>query len=129
MHRSAGVTPEPAPALPWIHLYAGTLLVLVIAPRLLLAGSARRAAVVVSSRARTLSWGGHLRGLLRAVEGGDEIVQVLVHAMEATPTHREVWDRGVRGRFGGMARAEYCASRRGTRMNLPPNGSPPPRRS
>jgi hypothetical protein len=41
------------------------------------------------------------------VEGGDERIQVLVHAMEATPTHREVWDRGVRGRFGGMARAEY----------------------
>jgi hypothetical protein len=38
MHRSAGVTPQPAAALPWIHLYAGTLLVLVIVPRLLRAG-------------------------------------------------------------------------------------------
>jgi hypothetical protein len=38
MHRTAGKAVTPAPALPWIHLYAGTLLVLVIAPRLLLAG-------------------------------------------------------------------------------------------
>jgi len=62
---------------------------------------------VISSRARALSWGNHLRGLLRAVEGGDEVVQVLVHSMEPTLHHREVWDRGIRERFGGMARAEY----------------------
>jgi hypothetical protein len=108
MHRTGGKVEKPAPALPWIHLYAGTLLVLVITPRLLLAGiGAARCGRVVSSRARLLNWGGYLRSLLRAVEGGDSRVQVLVHAMESTPTHREVWDRGVRGRFGGMARAEY----------------------
>ncbi len=108
MHRTGGTAEKPAPALPWIHLYAGTLLVLVITPRLLLAGiGAARGGRVISARARGLHWGGYLRGLLRAVEGGDSRVQVLVHAMEATPMHREVWDRGVRGRFGGMARAEY----------------------
>ena len=108
MHRTGGKAEQPAPALTWIHLYAGTLLVLVIAPRLMLAGiGAARGGRVISSRARALSWGNHVRGLLRAVEGGDEVVQVLVHAMELTPHHREVWDRGVRGRFGGMARAEY----------------------
>ncbi len=108
MHRTGGKAEKPAPALPWIHLYAGTLLVLIVLPRLLLAGIGTvRGGRVVSLRARALSWGSHLRGLLRAVEGGDEIIQVLVHAMEATPTHREVWDRGVRGRFGGMARAGY----------------------
>ena len=30
-----------------------------------------------------------------------------MHAVEPTPAHREVWDRWVRERFGGMARAEY----------------------
>lgn len=108
MHRTSGKTEKPAPALPWIHLYAGTLLVLVIVPRLLLAGiGAARGGRIISSRARALSWGNHLRGLLRAVEGGDEVVQVLVHSMEPTLHHREVWDRGIRERFGGMARAEY----------------------
>jgi hypothetical protein len=108
MHRTAGKAATPAPALPWIHLYAGTLLVLVIVPRLLLAGiGAARRRRGITRGARSLSWGNYLRGLIRAVEGGDERIQVLVHAMEATPTHREVWDRGVRGRFGGLARAEY----------------------
>ncbi|MCF7784771.1 MAG: DUF2868 domain-containing protein [Prosthecobacter sp.] len=108
MHRTAGKVDKPAPALPWIHLYAGTLLVLIVLPRLLLAGlGAARCCRVVSQPARTLSWGGYLRALLRAVEGGSERIQVLVHAIEPTATHREVWDRGVRERFGGMARAEY----------------------
>jgi len=108
MHRTAGKAAAPAPALPWIHLYAGTLLVLVVVPRLLLAGvGVWRGGRVVARGARSLNWGNYLRGLLRAVEGGNEVIQVLVHAMEATPTHRDVWDRGVRGRFGGMARAEY----------------------
>ncbi len=108
MHRTGGKAEKAAPALPWIHLYAGTLLVLIVVPRLVLAGiGAARGGRAVSSRARSLSWGGHLRGLLRAVEGGDSPIQVLVHAIEPTAAHREIWDRGVRGRFGGMARAEY----------------------
>lgn len=108
MHRTAGKAEQPAPALPWIHLYAGTLLVLIVAPRLLLAGiSLARCRRAISKPARALNWGGYLRNLLRAVEGGNERIQVLVHAMEPTPMHREVWDRGVRERFGGMARAEY----------------------
>lgn len=108
MHRTGGQAAQPAPALPWIHLYAGTLLVLVVVPRLLLAGlGLLRCGGAVSSSARLLPWGNYLRGLLRAVEGGDERIQVLVHAIEPTAEHREVWDRGVRERFGGMARAEY----------------------
>lgn len=108
MHRTAGHATQPAPALQWIHLYAGTLLVLVIVPRLLLAGlGLLRCGGVVASSARALPWGNYVRGLLRAVEGGDERIQVLVHAIEPTADHRDVWDRGVRERFGGMARAEY----------------------
>ena len=108
MHRTLGRVVKPAPALPWIHLYAGTLLVLIVLPRLLLAGlGLARCCRVIAQPARTLSWGGYLRTLLRAVEGGSERIQVLVHAIEPTAHHREVWDRGVRERFGGMARAEY----------------------
>jgi Protein of unknown function (DUF2868) len=108
MHRTLGKVEKPAPALPWIHLYAGTLLVLVIVPRLLLAGlGALRCSRVIAQPARALHWGNYLRTLLRAVEGGSERIQVLVHAIEPTSAHREVWDRGLRERFGGMARAEY----------------------
>ena len=108
MHRTLGKVEKPAPALPWIHLYAGTLLVLIVVPRLLLAGlGAARCCRTIAQPARALNWGGYLRSLLRAVEGGSERIQVLVHAIEPTAAHREVWDRGVRERFGGMARAEY----------------------
>jgi hypothetical protein len=108
MHRTLGKVEKPAPALPWIHLYAGTLLVLIVVPRLLLAGlGAARCGRVIAQPARALHWGNYLRTLLRAVEGGSERIQVLVHAIEPTAAHREVWDRGVRERFGGMARAEY----------------------
>lgn len=108
MHRTFGKAENPAPALPWIHLYAGTLLVLVVAPRLLLAGiGVARCSRTLAKPARALQWGNYLRTLLRAVEGGSERIQVLVHAIEPTEKHREVWDRGVRERFGGMARAEY----------------------
>ena len=108
MHRTLGKVEKPAPALPWIHLYAGTLLVLIVVPRFLLAGlGAARCGRVIAQPTRALHWGNYLRTLLRAVEGGSERIQVLVHAIEPTSAHREVWDRGVRERFGGMARAEY----------------------
>ncbi len=108
MHRTLGRVEKPAPALPWIHLYAGTLLVLIVLPRFLLAGlGVARCHQSIGRQARALGWAGYLRNLLRAVEGGSERIQVLVHAVEPTAAHREVWDRGIRERFGGMARAEY----------------------
>jgi len=108
MHRTGGVAKSPAPALPWIHLYAGTLLVLVILPRGLLAGlTVWRAHRVLAHRMRALGWQGYLVRTLRTVEGGQEVITVLVHATEASPTHREVWSRGVRERFGGRTQCEF----------------------
>lgn len=108
MRRTAEKPVSPAPALPWIHLYAGTLLVLVIMPRLALAGiGVARIHRGMAKRARALSWGPYVRRLLNAVEGGQERVEVLVHGMDPTASQREVWDRGILERFGGMARAEY----------------------
>lgn len=108
MRRTAGRQASPAPALPWIHLYAGTLMVLVILPRLALAGiGAARIHHSVSKQARRLAWGAYARRLLNAVEGAGEQVEVLVHGMDPTAAQREVWDRGIRGRFGAMARADY----------------------
>lgn len=107
MHRVKGVAPEPAPALPWIHLYAGTLFLFIIVPRLSLAGvSLWRARQVLQKRLRRLGWKGYLKGTLRSVEGGQEVIQILIHATDATPTHREVWGRGVRERYGAMIEPE-----------------------
>lgn len=107
MHRTQGHESSSAPALPWIHLYAGTLLLLVITPRLLLAlFSVCRAHAVMLKRMRSLGWKTYLIRTLRSVEGGQEVITVLIHATDATPTHREVWTRGVRERFGRMIETE-----------------------
>jgi hypothetical protein len=108
MHRTGGVASQPAPALPWLHLYAGTLLVLVILPRLGLAGlTVWRAHAVLAGRMRSLGWQAYLVRTLRAAEGGQEIVTVLVHGAHGTPAHQEVWARGVRERFGQMIQPEF----------------------
>ncbi len=107
MHRTRGQTAVPAAALPWIHLYAGTLFLFIMLPRFALAGlTIWRAHRVLEWRLRSLGWRTYLKRSLRAVEGGHEIISVLVHATDATPTHREVWARGVRERFGAMIEPE-----------------------
>jgi len=107
MQRTQGKVASPSPALPWIHLYAGTLFLLVIVPRLLLAVlSVWRAHAVMLKRMRSLGWKTYLIRTLRSVEGGQEVITVLIHATDATPTHREVWTRGVRDRFGRMIETE-----------------------
>lgn len=106
MHRSQGRSSAPAPALPWIHLYAGTLLLGVVLPRLALAGiAAWRARSRTRQVLAQLGWRSYVVRTLRAVEGEQAVVPLLVHADSSSPGHREVWARGVRERFGGMTRA------------------------
>lgn len=107
MHRTQGAVISSAPALPWLHLYSGTLLLLIIVPRLgLTCLTLWRAHQVLVKRLRSLGWKNYLKRNLRAVEGGQETLTVLIHATDATPMHREVWSRGVRDRFGGMIEPE-----------------------
>lgn len=106
MRRSQGRSTEPAPALPWIHLYAGTLLLGVVVPRFALAGIAAWRARQRTRQALTqLGWRSHVIRTLRAIEGEQAVVPLLVHAATSSPGHREVWARGVRERFGGRTRA------------------------
>jgi hypothetical protein len=107
MHRTGGSAKTPAPALPWIHLYAGTLLLLVTLPRLGLATlTVVRGRALLNNRVRALAWRSYLVRILRAVEGGNEKITVLAHGTDATPTHAEVWMRGVRERFGALVDPE-----------------------
>ncbi|HYF35485.1 MAG TPA: DUF2868 domain-containing protein [Prosthecobacter sp.] len=126
MHRTGGQTEAPAPALPWIHLYAGTLLLLVAAPRMVLAGlTLYRGRRLVNQRARGLAWRPYLVRTLRAVEGGHEKVTVLVHATDATPTHLDVWTRGVRERFGALVDPEITHVPLGDEDDFVATWSPP----
>ncbi len=108
MHRTGGLAKQPCPALPWLHLYAGSLLALVVLPRLALAGfTIWRAHARLARRMRRLGWQNYLLHTLRAAEGGHETVTVLVHGHHGTPAHQEVWARGVRERFGQMILPEF----------------------
>lgn len=103
MHRTRGQATQPGPALPWIHLYAGTLFLFIMVPRLGLAGlTLWRSHLVLQKRLRKMGWRTYLRRTLRAVEGGQEVITILIHATDATPVHRDVWARGVRERYGAM---------------------------
>ena len=108
MHRTNGHVEMPSHALPWIHLYAGTLALLVIVPRCLLAGLALwRGAQRTRKHWRTLDWRGYEARLLRAIEGGGEQVTVLVHGWRSGEEPRDRWCSVIRERLGGQARLEF----------------------
>ena len=107
MHRTGGVVERPADALPWIHLYATTLLLLIVGPRLLLAAwTVGRGNARVSRQWSAFGWDAYTRRLLRSIEGGDEAVQVLTHAMPEGEAHRSRWMRAIREKLGGMSRLD-----------------------
>jgi hypothetical protein len=108
MRRTAGQAAAPAPALPWLHLYAGTLMLLVVLPRLLLAGlSLARSRQVTRLHARHLAWDGFLRTQLHAIEGGEDELCALVHASSMTEHQVEAWSAGLREQFGGATRIRF----------------------
>ncbi len=126
MHRTGGVAQQPSPALTWLHLYAGSLLVLVVLPRLALAGfTVWRTHAVLAGQMRRLGWQSYLVRTLRAVEGGQETVTVLVHGGHGTPAHQEVWARGVRERFGQMIQPEFGVIPHGEEDDFTASWKPP----
>lgn len=69
----------PGAALPWIHLYAGTLLLFVIAPRLLLAGfETWRASRVADTELSKAEWQNYARRLMSFAAVGNAKARVLV---------------------------------------------------
>jgi len=107
MQRTGGKVERPADALPWIHLYAATLVLLVVVPRLLLAAWTRGRGISRAQRQwNALGWNAYARRLLRSIEGGDEVVQVLLHGMPDGEDHRSRWIRSIRKKIGGMSRLD-----------------------
>ncbi len=109
MHRTAGHEPVSSQALPWIHLYAGTLVLLVILPRCLLAMVALwRGGQRARKHWHTLDWPGYEARLRRAIEGGGEQITVLVHGWRAGEEPRDRWSAAIRERLGGQVRLEFA---------------------
>ena len=108
MHQTQGREADPSQALPWIHLYSGTLLLLVILPRVLLAGVALwRGSQRVNKLWNRMDWPGYEARLRRMIEGGGEQVSVLIHGWRPGEEPRDRWSTAVRERLGGQARLEF----------------------
>jgi Protein of unknown function (DUF2868) len=100
--------PQPQPALPWLHLYCGTLILFVILPRLVLAW-----VCVWRSRQRSkkllnaLDLAGYAARLKRAVQGSGEHIQVLLHGWRDEA--RDRWARSLREHLGGQVALEFAS--------------------
>lgn len=108
MQRTAGATARPADALPWINLYAGTLVLFIVLPRVLLAGltGARRNQRVAMLWGE-LGWQAYAKRLLRAVEGGDEVVMALLHGISGWETEKDRWTQAIQELVGGRVRVAF----------------------
>lgn len=108
MQRTSGVVAQPAAALPWINLYAATLALLVMMPRLLLAAiTRRRSESRIEGRWLAQGLESYARRLLRSVEGGGEKVTVLLHGVPVDDGARSRWVRAIQEKFGGQAAADF----------------------
>ena len=108
MQRTGGVVVNSAEALTWIHLYAATLVLLVVVPRLLLAAwTERRSGGRVTEYWKTLGWDGYARRLLRVVEGGGEKVLALLHGVATDEAGKSRWMNAIREKLGGQSIMEF----------------------
>lgn len=102
MQRGEGLTTQPADALPWLKLYAATLLVGVAGPRLLLAGLTQlRARQGLRLAQAGQGWAAHALKLLRRVEGGDRPVLLLAPGAVLDERVRQRWQEWLGQLYGG----------------------------
>ena len=102
MRRGEGLLTQAAPALPWLQLYGGTLLLGVVLPRLLLAVASAVAEHAVLRRAMLdQGWGAHALRLLRRVEGGGQRLMMLAAGSGCDERTRQRWAGWVREMYGG----------------------------
>ncbi len=102
--------PQPADALPWIHLFAGTLALLVLAPRLALTCLAVwRGDQRVRREWDSMNWPMLEARQRSAVSGTGLEVDVLMHGWRAGEEPRDRWAEALRERFGALALLQYQA--------------------
>lgn len=101
MRRGAGnPARNPGAALPWIHLYAATLALFVILPRVLFAllelSRANRVPALELPRA---DWRDYFAGVRASARGDGATVEIIAHAMALDDASRERWRRIARTRW------------------------------
>jgi len=110
MRRGEGLTTVPANALPWLKLYAGTLGLGVVLPRLALAlltvlGGRRELKRAIAAQ----GWAGYALRLLRRVEGSGSAVRVVIAGGAPDEKVRARWRQWLGGVYGGRCEFEMEA--------------------
>ncbi len=97
-----------ASALPWIHLYAGTLVLVAVLPRLVLAGLTWvRGRLALDAMWRRMGWVDYEERLRRAVSGAGEHVWMLLHGWRPQDEQRDRWSEAVEQHLGGQVQIEH----------------------
>jgi len=111
MHRHAGRPADtPGEALPWIHLYAATLGLLVITPRLLLAlWDISRARAVAKRTLNGSEWRGYVQRLLSHVDGSGTPAWVLTHGLHADATTQDLWRHSAHKLWPDVGRLSFAS--------------------
>ena len=110
MRRGEGLKTVPANALPWLKLYAGTLALGVVLPRLGLALlTLLRGRQDLRRAMAAQGWAGYALRLLRRVEGSGSAVRVVVAGGAPDEKVRERWRRWLGSVYGGRCEFEMEA--------------------
>lgn len=108
MRAGPGQSPVPQPALPWIHLYAVTLFLLVMLPRIALAAlSMWRGGQRINLAWSKFDWSMHEARLKSAISGSGLVVDVLSLGWRAGDEPRDRWSTALREQLGALALLQF----------------------
>ncbi|MCE9518012.1 MAG: DUF2868 domain-containing protein [Verrucomicrobia bacterium] len=101
MHRGAEAYREKTgAALPWIHLYATTLALFIILPRVLFALlESSRANRVPALELRSAEWRDYLAAIHASAQGDGATVEIVTHALSLDDASHERWRQLARTRW------------------------------
>lgn len=101
MRRGAdAASASPGAALPWIHLYAATLGMFIMLPRVLFALlESSRAGRVPALELRSAEWRDYLAAIHASAQGEGATVGIIAHALSLDDASRERWRRLARTRW------------------------------
>jgi hypothetical protein len=101
MHRGTDAsTGKPGAALPWIHLYAATLGLFIIVPRVLFALlESSRANRVPALELHSAEWRDYLTAIHASAQGDGATVGIIAHTLSLDETSRERWRQLARSRW------------------------------
>jgi hypothetical protein len=119
MRRTRGLESKGAPALPWIHLYVGTLFLWVILPRLALVGIGLLSEKWMRLKVwQGMGWRDYATKCLREIEGETEVFEVLVHGMKSSDADQSRWRTALRDKWGGLAGVHFTTIESGEEDNF-----------